>query len=253
MLTALLNEKGGVGKTTSAASLAHAIARNGRRVLLVDLDPQANLTSWLADGRSPQGTIANALTDHRIIVECIAPSSADGVDLLHGSRDAADAADDLRASSVSPATALRRALRAVTDRYDDVIIDCPPGVGVLSVNAIVAAARVLVPIDSQSMALSGVSQLKRSIDELREAEVISEPPAMSAFLTKYDGRLGLAREVRRYLEGADSPITLHAARIRVSTRLAECFGHGKTIYDYAPLEPVAGDYESLAAELRRYD
>lgn len=246
---ALLNEKGGVGKTTSAATLAHALARRGRAVLAVDLDPQANLTAWLGNAL-PRATVANALTDYRSTKDAIGSSSAAGVDLLYGSREAADAADELRSSSPAPATALRRALKAINEPYDFAILDCPPGVGVLSVNALVAAGTVMVPVDSQAMALSGLSQLLKTLDELADAEILSQRPAITVFVTRYDGRLALAREVRDYL-GDLGVAALFNATIRVSTRLAECFGHQKTIYDYAPNEPVAADYERLAEEIDR--
>lgn len=246
-IVAILNEKGGVGKTTSTATLAHALAKRGRTVLAVDLDPQANLTAWLGSA-PPAATVANALTDHRLTPEAIGASSATGVDLLYGSRDVADAADDLRASSPAPAVALRRALKALNGRYEYALLDCPPGVGVLSVNALVAAGTVLVPVDSQAMALSGLTQLLRTLDELADAEVIVDRPQLRAFVTRYDARLALAREVRDYLAGGDVA-TLLESTIRVSTRLAECFGHQKTIYDYAPTEPVATDYERLAREI----
>lgn len=247
-ITAILNEKGGVGKTTSSATLSHALARRGRKVLVVDLDPQANLTAWLGT-TAPVATLANALADHRLTPDAVGPSSADGVDLLYGSRDVADAADDLRASSHAPAVALRRALKTLNGKYDYMLLDCPPGVGVLSVNALVAADVILVPVDSQAMALSGLTQLQRSLAELADAEIIQTEPTMSAFLTRYDGRLGLAREVREYLAGDKSPAHVLTATVRVSTRLAECYGHGKTIYDYAPTEPVAADYDRLAEEI----
>lgn len=248
-IVALLNEKGGVGKTTSAATLAHAFARRGRAVLAVDLDPQANLTAWLGN-ISPRATIANALTDYRSTNDAIGSSTATGVALLYGSREAADAADELRSSSPAPATALRRALRATDGRYDYVLLDCPPGVGVLSVNALVAASEIMVPVDSQAMALSGLAQLLKTLDELADAEILSQRPQINVFITRYDGRLALAREVRDYLASLEVA-GLFEATIRVSTRLAECFGHQKTIYDYAPNEPVAADYERLAEEIDR--
>lgn len=246
MKIAILNEKGGVGKTTTTATLGHALARLGKRVLVVDLDPQANLTAWLGRAPAPRASIANALVDHRAACDAIAPSTAAGVDLMYGSRATHEAADDLRASSPAPALALRRALRDLA--YDVILLDCPPGVGTLSVNALCVADRVIVPIDSQAMALTGLQQVRQTIYELADAEVIQAQPTVWTLITRYDRRLALAGEVRDFLR--DEVNGAHyAATIRLSTRLAECYGHAKTIFDYDLSAGVVGDYEMLAAEV----
>ena len=247
MIVAVINEKGGVGKTTTVATLGHALANRGERVLVVDLDPQANLTAWIGDDDPPDATIANALTDKTAIAYAIGKSKAGTVALAYGSRAVADAADDLRASSPAPALALRRALRGL--EYDRVLVDCPPGLGVLSVNALCAADELIIPVNSQAMALSGVSQLEATLDELRDAEVIQHGPLRRLLLTMYDPRRALAREVREYLAGRDASYVF-AATIRASARIAECYGHHRTIYDYAPREGVADDYTRLAEEVQ---
>jgi chromosome partitioning protein len=245
---AVLNEKGGVGKTTTVATLGHALSRAGASVLLVDTDPQANLTAWIGPGAYNGTTMADALRDRRLITDAIANKTrAAGVSLACGSRDVASMADELRTTSPSPALALRRALREVRD-YDVILVDCPPGLGILSVNALCAADEVIVPINSQSMALAGVAQLDLTISELEEAEVITTPPARRLLLTMYDGRRSLAREIREHLEG-DASRTLYRSTIRASARIAECFGHHQTIFDYAPREGVADDYTALAEEV----
>ena len=245
MITAIINEKGGVGKTTTVGTLAHALSLRGARILVVDLDPQSNLTAWLGTDSPPRATIANALLDRTVFGDCVGASTAGTVSLAYGSRAVADAADDLRASNPAPALALRRALRGLD--YDHILIDCPPGLGVLSVNALCAAEALLVPVNSQGMALSGVRQLGVTIDELRDAEVIQLPPPMRVLLTMYDSRRALAREVREYLEQSGETYT---ANIRASAKLAESYGHHQTIYDYAPREGVAEDYSRLAEEIQ---
>lgn len=249
MIIAVINEKGGVGKTTTVATLGHALALRGERVLVVDLDPQANLTSWIGPDDPPRATIANALSDKSLMSEAIAPSTAGSVSIAYGSRSIADAADDLRASNPAPALALRRALRGLS--YDRIFIDCPPGLGVLSVNAVCAADELLIPVNSQSMALSGMVQLQSTIDELREAEVIQQGPLQRLLLTMYDNRRALAREVREYLDGQNGA-QLYETTIRASARIAECYGHHQTIFDYAPREGVADDYIQLAEEVQGY-
>jgi chromosome partitioning protein len=247
MIVAVINEKGGVGKTTTVATLGHALANRGQRVLIVDLDPQANLTAWIGAAAVPTATVANALSDKTAIADAIGTSTAGGVALAYGSRAVADAADDLRASSPAPALALRRALRGLD--YEWILVDCPPGLGVLSVNALCAAEELIIPVNSQAMALSGVAQLEATIAELRDAEVIHQLPVRRLLMTMYDQRRALAREVREYLTGRDRA-HVYETTVRASARIAECYGHHQTIYDYAPREGVADDYTRLAEEVQ---
>jgi len=247
MITAVINEKGGVGKTTTCATLGHALSRLGQRVLLVDLDPQSNLTAWIGRREEvPEATVANALADKAALPYAIGPSTAGDAMLAYGSRAVADAADDLRASNPAPALALRRALRALD--YDRILVDCPPGLGVLRDNALRAADELIIPVNSQAMALSGVAQLEATIGELEDAEVIQQRPKAHLLLTMYDPRRVLAREVREYLSSREGG-HVYSSTIRTSARIAECYGQHQTIYDYAGEEGVANDYTRLAEEV----
>lgn len=243
---AVANQKGGVGKTTTVANLSAALARRGRRVLAIDLDPQANLTTWLENGSAPARRIADVLDDVKEICHAIAPSNTPGVDLLHGSSDTALAERTLQ-SAAAPATVLRRALRNV-DNYDYVLVDCPPALGLLSLNALAAADEVVVPVETRTMALAGLSNLLRTLDELVEAEVLSGPIPARILPTLYDGRVGLARDVLAHLKGNNAAELLRST-IRANTKLAESFGHRKTIFEYAPSAPGAADYAALAEEI----
>lgn len=245
MIYAIVNMKGGVGKTTTAVNLAAALARLGRSALVVDLDPQANATGWIGS-EPPEATIANALSDRKTAPGSVAPSTASGVELLYGSRHLAGIAEDLRASSPTPALALRAALKQLRP-YDIVLLDCPPGLGLLSINALVAADALVVPVDSQSMALSGVAQIRDTLAELADAEVIPAVPPTTILLTMYDARLSLDRAVADHLRSTEIPVFTQA--IRTNTKLAEAYGLHQTIFDYAPSSSGAVDYAALANEL----
>jgi len=248
MIYAILNMKGGVGKTTTAVNLGAALARLGDKTLIVDLDPQANATSWLSEEEDQSVTMAEALLDRKKMPAAISKSTAKGVDLAHSSRKIAGVADDLRASSPTPAYALRNALKQVA-HYDRILLDCPPGLGLLSINALIAATVIVVPIDSQTMALAGVAQIQETIEELVDGEIISASPKMKLLVTMYDSRISLDRAVIEHLkeEGFDT----YKSVIRTNTKLAEAFGLRQSIFQYSPTSTGASDYTALAKELRK--
>jgi chromosome partitioning protein len=164
----------------------------------------------------------------------------------YGSRALAGVAEDLRASSPTPALALRAALKQLRP-YDAVLIDCSPGLGLLSLNAMIAADSLIVPVDSQTMALAGVSQIRETLAELADGDVISEIPPARILLTMYDGRLSLDRAVAEHLRDTSMPI-FHQT-IRTNTKLAESYGLRQTIFEYAPSSTGAADHAALAEEL----
>jgi len=246
MIYAIVNMKGGVGKTTTAVNLGAALARRGRSVLVVDLDPQANATGWIGTDTPPPATVANALGDRKTAAAAVGPSTAEGVDLAYGSRELAGVAEDLRASSPTPALALRAALKLLKP-YDDILIDCPPGLGLLSLNAMIAAESLIVPVDSQTMALAGVAQIRDTLAELSEAEVIAAVPPGRILLTMYDGRLSLDRAVAEHLR--ETAMLVFKQTIRTNTKLAESYGLRQTIFDYAPTSTGAADHAGLADEI----
>jgi len=244
--------KGGVGKTTTAVNLAAALGiSHEKKILLVDLDPQANATSWIGNKENPPTeTIAKALLDKKIMPQTIGSSNVYNVDLAYGSRDTAAAGDELRISSQTPGYALRSALKQVSG-YDFVLLDCPPGLGVVSINAIIAAQVLIVPIDSQSMALSGVSQIQQTIQELVDAEVLAQSPHLRILITMYDSRISLDRAVKQTLE--NEGFDVYPNPIRTNTKLAEAYGLGRSIIDYAINSPGAIDYFSLADHVVRQE
>jgi len=246
VIFAIANEKGGVAKTTTAVHLGHALARRGRRVLLVDIDPQSNATSWIG-AKQPRAALSNVLLNPALIDDAIAPSSAAGVDILWSSRETAGAGDDLRVSSPSPAAALRRALRPISSRYDVILIDCAPGLGTVTINGIVASQGIIAPLDSGSMAVAGLSQLQLTVKELVDNEVLLSAIPITALLTRYDGRRLLDRQVIEHLD--EHSIPRFETAIRNSTRVGQAFGHERTLFDLDPRNDVAVDYTALAQEI----
>lgn len=242
---AVVNMKGGVGKTTTVVHLAHGLAREGHRVLVVDLDAQANLTLWLARNESAPADLATILRAPARLADAIRPSSADGVDLLHGSHETAGITAEIQ-SSRSPVTALRRLLKGI-EGYDYIFLDAAPGLDLLALNAIVAADEIIAPVETQAMALSGLSLLSKTVQDLLEDELIDVKPPIRVLATKHDARTGLGRDVLTYLRG-EGQTPVFDTFISINTRLGECYAHKKTIFDVDPAARGAHDYAALAKE-----
>jgi chromosome partitioning protein len=245
---AILNRKGGVGKTTTAVNLGAALARSGKSVLVIDLDPQMNATTWIGVRKEEDdgATIADALEDRSRAPAAVGPSSAAGVDLMYGSELLAIVADDLRVTHPTPALVLRSALKQLKP-YDVTIIDCPPGLGLLPVAALVVAQHVVVPVDSKGMAVTGVHQIQKTIDELVAGDVIAQAPETSVLVTMHDRRLTLDRDVEAYLRATDIPTFTTVVRRNIS--LAECYGLRRTVFDHDASSNGAHDYAALASEM----
>src|SRR5713226_2169303 len=164
---AVMNEKGGSGKTTTTISLAAVLAELGYRILVVDLDPQASASLWLGRGREPG--LYRAIAEKRDLEPFVRATAVAGLDIIAGSRELA-AVDDLR-GRIGIQTALKRALARLHVRWDIVLIDCPPNLGLLSVNALAAADEVLVPVETHGIAAIGLSDLQRTVENARESQV----------------------------------------------------------------------------------
>jgi chromosome partitioning protein len=246
-VTACTNQKGGVGKTTTVVNLAAYLALSGTSTLVIDLDPQGNATSGLGvDRRSLDRSIYDALIDRVPIGELVLATAVPGLDLV----PAALALSGAEIELVGLAARERRLSASLADlgeRYDRVLIDCPPSLGLLTVNALTAADGVLIPIQTEYYALEGLSQLVNTIRLVRE----SLNPRLEidgVLLTMYDGRTRLsaqvAAEVRRHLEGA-----VYETVVPRSVRLSEAPSHGQPIAIYDPSSRGAEAYGRLAAEV----
>lgn len=240
---AVYNAKGGVGKTTSAVNLAAAIAEGGRRVLVVDLDPQGSATQALGargDGRE----LAEALAGGAPLP--ILPTSTPSVDLVPSGLAVAGAEKAL-AREVGAEMVLRGKLARVPGEYALAILDAPPGLGVLAVGALAAAARVLVPVQANPLALGGLAGMLQALDTIRE-RLNPRLELAGILLTMLDRRTSLAREVEEDLRRRFGAKVL-AAAIRRTVKLEEAAGHGAPILAYDPGSTGTEDYRALAAEL----
>jgi len=246
---AVTNQKGGVGKTTVAANLGAAIARQGRRVLLVDLDPQANLTLHLDISPVSNGkTIYEVLIADVEATQAIYHTAVPSLDLIPSSLDFSAAEVEL-VPMPQRESVLRRKLAPIrqADSYDYLILDSPPSMGLISVNALTAADRVLIPLQTEFLALQGLTRLLEVIRLVRQ-NFNRELNVVGILASMYDTRTRLSPEVldeiRKHFQDR-----VFQTIIRRSVKLAEAASHGKTIFEYAPKSPSAEDFHALAAEV----
>jgi chromosome partitioning protein len=246
-VTACTNQKGGVGKTTTVVNLAAYLALSGTSTLVIDLDPQGNATSGFGiDRRSLERSIYDALIDRVPIGELVLSTSVPGLDLVPAALALSGAEVEL-VGLPAREHRLSASLADLGERYDRVLIDCPPSLGLLTVNALTAADGVLIPIQTEYYALEGLSQLVNTIRMVREA-LNPRLEIDGVLLTMYDGRTRLAvqvaAEVRRHLEG-----TVYETVVPRSVRLSEAPSHGVPISIYDPSSRGAEAYGRLAAEV----
>ena len=241
---ALANQKGGVGKTTTAINLAACLAEAGERALVVDLDPQANATSGL--GERANGRSTYDLLDGVPLEQLAKPTRFPNLYLVPARRDLAGATVEL-AQRGDGETYLRQALASGADRYSFVFLDCPPSFGPLTVNALAAADRVLIPVQAEYYALEGLSQLVHSVN-LVKARLNPGLALGGVLLTMVDGRTRLSAEVAEEVRRHFGELVFETSVPR-SVRLAEAPSHGLPAIAYDRRSPGADAYWKVAMEL----
>ena len=246
-IIAIANQKGGVGKTTTAVNLSSCLAAAEHRTCLIDMDPQANSTSGLGlDHNNIESSIYDVLIGNCAVTNVIRPTDMQFLNIAPSSISLVGAEVEL-VSMIARETRLKTAIVNIADDYDYIVIDCPPSLGLLTINTLTAADSVLIPIQCEYYALEGLSQLMNTIELVRE-NLNPHLGLEGVLLTMYDSRLNLSRqvsdEVRKHFEGK-----VYETVIARNVRLSEAPSFGKPIILYDILSTGAENYMSLTKEV----
>jgi chromosome partitioning protein len=248
MIIAITNQKGGVGKTTTAINLAAALANKGFRTLLIDVDPQANSSMSFLDVHSLEHSIYDALTDPEVHLPEILRETEKVPNLFVAPANIALAKMEAKLlGELDSHFRLKDELDQVRDRFDYVVIDTPPTLGIITVNALVAATHVLVPIQSSYFALEGTDDLLETVDKIKQ-RANPDLQILGAVITLFDKRTVLARDIRSEIEEVFGN-KLFETVISKSVRLEESPAYKESIFSFAPHSSGAYEYYKLSEEV----
>ncbi|WP_018923283.1 ParA family protein [Salsuginibacillus kocurii] len=244
---AIANQKGGVGKTTSSVNISASLASIGHHVLLVDIDPQGNATSGAGVEKGDvDRCVYNLLVEEATATELIHPSSVERLDVLPATIQLSGAEIEL-VPTISREVRLQKGLASLSDQYDYIIIDCPPSLGLLTINALTAADSVIIPVQCEYYALEGLSQLLNTV-RLVQKHLNTNLAIEGVLLTMLDARTNLGlqviEEVKKYFQDK-----VYETVIPRNVRLGEAPSHGKPIVEYDPRSRGADVYLNLAKEV----
>lgn len=235
------NHKGGVGKTTSTVNIGAGLANAGKKVLLIDLDPQANLTQSLGV-KDPNQTIYEALREGKLEPQTIRKN----LDLVASTLDLSGAEVDL-GGEAGREFVLKELIDPIRKKYDYILIDCPPSLGLLTINALTASDEVFIPLQSEYLALQGLTKLMEVVSKIQK-RLNKKLKVGGVFLTQFDGRKVLNKDVATSV-GDHFKDKIFKTRIRENVSIAEAPSAGKDIFAYAPKSPGAVDYSKLCEEI----
>lgn len=246
-IIAVVNQKGGVGKTTTAVNLSACLAEAGKRVLLLDIDPQGNATSGLGvDRKAVEASIYDMLLEDMSPLAAMVPTAVDGLFLVPATIDLAGAEIEL-VPRISRENRLKKVIGPARSEFDFILIDCPPSLGLLTINALTAADSILIPIQCEYYALEGLTQLMDTFRLVKEA-LNPGLEVEGVLLTMFDGRTNLSiqvvEDVKRFFRGK-----VYRSIITRNVRLSEAPSHGLPITAYDPKSKGAEAYAELAREL----